>query len=70
MKRPSQTRSNLILELCSGDCLEFGTHLKAASAFVKQRGSDGTERGFFQQRLAWYCFPLAACSFEAYDFTG
>ncbi|OOQ87342.1 hypothetical protein PEBR_17920 [Penicillium brasilianum] len=41
------------LDLCSGDCLEFGTHLKAASDIVKRHGSDGTERGFFQQRLAW-----------------
>ncbi|KAJ5377364.1 uncharacterized protein N7496_004773 [Penicillium cataractarum] len=41
------------LDLCSGDCLEFGTHLKAASDIVKRHGSDGTERAFFQQRLAW-----------------
>ncbi|QGA16161.1 hypothetical protein EYB26_003828 [Talaromyces marneffei] len=41
------------LDLCSGDCLEFGTHLKAASDIVKRHGSDGTDRGFFQQRLAW-----------------
>ncbi|KAJ5347047.1 uncharacterized protein N7506_000300 [Penicillium brevicompactum] len=41
------------LDLCSGDCLEFGTHLKAASEIVKRHGSDGTEQGFFQQRLAW-----------------
>ncbi|KAJ5984724.1 hypothetical protein N7481_006823 [Penicillium waksmanii] len=41
------------LDLCSGDCLEFGTHLNAASDIVKRHGSDGTERGFFQQRLAW-----------------
>ncbi|PCG90209.1 Protein of unknown function DUF3468 [Penicillium occitanis (nom. inval.)] len=41
------------LDLCSGDCLEYGTHLKAASDIVKRHGSDGTDRGFFQQRLAW-----------------
>ncbi|CAI7602582.1 unnamed protein product [Penicillium pancosmium] len=41
------------LDLCSGDCLEFGTHLNAASEIVKRHGSDGTDRGFFQQRLAW-----------------
>jgi hypothetical protein len=33
--------------------LEFGTHLQAASTFVKLRGSDGTERAFIEQRLAW-----------------
>ncbi|KAF2120267.1 fungal-specific transcription factor domain-containing protein [Lophiotrema nucula] len=41
------------LDLCSGDCIEFGTHLEAASTYIKSRGSDGTERGFFEQRLAW-----------------
>ncbi|KIV82574.1 hypothetical protein PV11_04675 [Exophiala sideris] len=41
------------LDVCSGDCVEFGTHLKAASTFIKLRGSDGTERGFIEQRIAW-----------------
>lgn len=41
------------LDVCSGDCVEFETHLKAASTFIKQRGSDGTERGFIEQRIAW-----------------
>ncbi|KUJ17254.1 uncharacterized protein LY89DRAFT_696763 [Mollisia scopiformis] len=40
------------LDLCSGDCIEFGTHLEAAGKFVKSHGSDGTDRGFFEQRLA------------------
>ncbi|KFY34747.1 hypothetical protein V494_06501 [Pseudogymnoascus sp. VKM F-4513 (FW-928)] len=41
------------LDVCSGDCVEFETHLRAASAFIKLRGSDGTERGFIEQRIAW-----------------
>jgi len=36
-------------ELCSG--VEFETHLKGASTFIKQRGSDSTERGFIEQRI-------------------
>lgn len=41
------------VEVCSGDCVEFETHLKAASTFIKLRGSDSTERGFIEQRIAW-----------------
>ena len=42
-----------VVEVCSGDCVEFETHIKAASTFIKQRGSDGTERAFIEQRIAW-----------------
>ncbi|KAF2670968.1 hypothetical protein BT63DRAFT_453340 [Microthyrium microscopicum] len=41
------------LDLCSGDCYEFGTHLEAASHLLKLHGSDGTDRGFFEQRILW-----------------
>lgn len=42
------------LEICSGDCVEFETHLKAATSFLKLRESNGTYRGFIEQRMAWY----------------
>lgn len=40
--------------MCSGDCTEFETHLKAAVAVI--RGSNyngGANRYYFEQRLAW-----------------
>lgn len=41
------------IDICSGDCTEFETHLKGAMSLVKLRGSDGTDRCFFEQRLVW-----------------
>ncbi|KIW14562.1 hypothetical protein PV08_07346 [Exophiala spinifera] len=41
------------LDLCSGDCVEFDTHVPAAKALVEQHGADKTSRKFFEQRLAW-----------------
>ncbi|KAF5024614.1 hypothetical protein F66182_3377 [Fusarium sp. NRRL 66182] len=42
------------LDMCSGDCTEFGTHLKAAVVIVRDEAYDGlANRYYFDQRLAW-----------------
>ncbi|RGP81286.1 transcription factor [Fusarium longipes] len=42
------------LDMCSGDCVEFHTHLKAATAVLRNRDYDGSVNGYyFEQRLAW-----------------
>lgn len=40
-------------QVCSGDCVEFDTHVPAAKALIEQHGADKTSRKFFEQRLAW-----------------
>lgn len=40
--------------MCSGDCVEFQTHLKAAVAVIRSPDYDGsTNKHYFEQRLAW-----------------
>lgn len=40
--------------MCSGDCIEFETHLKAAIALVLDQNIDhSANRYYFEQRLAW-----------------
>lgn len=40
--------------MCSGDCLEFETHLKAAFVIVRGQNYDHALNGhYFEQRLAW-----------------
>ncbi|UZP35164.1 hypothetical protein NXS19_002980 [Fusarium pseudograminearum] len=42
------------LDMCSGDCVEFQTHLKAAVAVIRNPGYDGSaNKYYFEQRLAW-----------------
>lgn len=42
------------LQMCSGDCVEFETHLQAAVAIIRGRNNDhAANRYFFEQRLAW-----------------
>ncbi|RSL46762.1 hypothetical protein CEP54_013711 [Fusarium duplospermum] len=42
------------LDMCSGDCLEFETHLKAAVGLIQGQNYDGAaNRHYFEQRLAW-----------------
>ncbi|KEF57383.1 uncharacterized protein A1O9_05300 [Exophiala aquamarina CBS 119918] len=41
------------LDVCSGDCVEFTTHLKAARTFIRLYDTKDTERSFIEQRLAW-----------------
>ncbi|OBS28440.1 hypothetical protein FPOA_02378 [Fusarium poae] len=42
------------LDMCSGDCVEFETHLKAAVAVIRNPGYDGSaNKYYFEQRLAW-----------------
>ncbi|KAH8801468.1 fungal-specific transcription factor domain-containing protein [Xylogone sp. PMI_703] len=41
------------LDLCSGDCAEFDTHIPAAKTLIDHYGADKTDKGFFEQRLAW-----------------
>jgi hypothetical protein len=41
--------------MCSGDCTEFQTHLKAAATVIRNQGYDGAaNKYYFEQRLAWY----------------
>ncbi|KAF4955910.1 hypothetical protein FSARC_11725 [Fusarium sarcochroum] len=42
------------LDMCSGDCTEFETHLKAAAVVIRNLDYDGAaNRYYFEQRLAW-----------------
>ncbi|XEU99913.1 hypothetical protein FSHL1_005200 [Fusarium sambucinum] len=42
------------LDMCSGDCAEFQTHLKAAVAVIRSPSYDGSANMYyFEQRLAW-----------------
>ncbi|RGP66123.1 transcription factor [Fusarium sporotrichioides] len=42
------------LDMCSGDCVEFQTHLKAAVTVIRNPGYDGSANMYyFEQRLAW-----------------
>ncbi|KAJ3546776.1 hypothetical protein NM208_g1839 [Fusarium decemcellulare] len=42
------------LDMCSGDCLEFETHLKAAVAIIRDNNYDhAANRHYFEQRIAW-----------------
>ncbi|EEU37233.1 uncharacterized protein NECHADRAFT_37047 [Fusarium vanettenii 77-13-4] len=42
------------LDMCSGDCLEFETHLKAAVVIVRAQNYDhASNKHYFEQRLAW-----------------
>ncbi|KAI9150787.1 Beauvericin cluster-specific repressor BEA4 [Paramyrothecium foliicola] len=42
------------LDMCSGDCTEFETHLRAAATVIRGQHIDHSEnRYFFEQRLAW-----------------
>ncbi|RTE71987.1 hypothetical protein BHE90_013612 [Fusarium euwallaceae] len=42
------------LDMCSGDCLEFETHLKAAVDLIRGQNYDhAPNRHYFEQRLAW-----------------
>ncbi|QPC67981.1 hypothetical protein HYE67_010212 [Fusarium culmorum] len=42
------------LDMCSGDCVEFQTHLKAAVAVIRNPCYDGSfNKYYFEQRLAW-----------------
>ncbi|KAH7237189.1 fungal-specific transcription factor domain-containing protein [Fusarium solani] len=42
------------LDMCSGDCLEFETHLKAAVVIIRGHDYDhASNRHYFEQRLAW-----------------
>lgn len=41
--------------MCSGDCTEFQTHLKAAATVIRNQDYDGAaNKYYFEQRLAWY----------------
>lgn len=40
--------------MCSGDCTEFETHLKAAVTIIRDGHIDHAANGhYFEQRLAW-----------------
>ncbi|KAF5679433.1 transcription factor [Fusarium heterosporum] len=42
------------LDMCSGDCDEFPTHLQAAASIVRSKNYDGAgNRYYFEQRLVW-----------------
>ncbi|KAH6969331.1 fungal-specific transcription factor domain-containing protein [Fusarium avenaceum] len=42
------------LDMCSGDCNEFRTHLKAAASVIRNQDYDGAvNKYYFEQRLAW-----------------
>ncbi|CAG1997739.1 unnamed protein product [Fusarium graminearum] len=42
------------LDMCSGDCVEFQTHLKAAVAVIRNPGYAGSaNKHYFEQRLTW-----------------
>ncbi|KAF4466570.1 transcription factor [Fusarium albosuccineum] len=42
------------IQMCSGDCLEFDTHLKAAVAIIRDNSYDhDANRHYFEQRIAW-----------------
>ncbi|KAF4452308.1 transcription factor [Fusarium austroafricanum] len=62
LQDPTATDQNVLasilmlaqLDMCSGDCIEFETHLKAAASVIRSQSYNGSMNGFyFEQRLAW-----------------
>ncbi|VUC35040.1 unnamed protein product [Clonostachys rosea] len=58
------------VDMCSGDCIEFETHLKAAVAIIRGRHSDDSlNRYYFEQRLTWLDVISSTSSSRALNFT-
>ncbi|KAG9255100.1 fungal-specific transcription factor domain-containing protein [Emericellopsis atlantica] len=58
------------LDMCSGDCFEFETHLKAAVGIIRDRQVDSARsRYFFEQRLAWLDIIISTTSTRLPYFT-
>ncbi|CAH0057821.1 unnamed protein product [Clonostachys solani] len=58
------------VDMCSGDCIEFETHLKAAVAILRGRqNEESVNRYYFEQRLVWLDIISSTSSSRAPNFT-
>ncbi|KAK7216688.1 hypothetical protein V2G26_004691 [Clonostachys chloroleuca] len=58
------------VDMCSGDCIEFETHLKAAVAILRGRHNEqSVNRYYFEQRLVWLDIISSTSSSRAPNFT-
>ncbi|KIX99263.1 uncharacterized protein Z520_04839 [Fonsecaea multimorphosa CBS 102226] len=57
------------MDMCTGDCAEFDTHIPAARAFVDEHGSNLPDRGYCEQRLAWLDIMRSTTSDRFLTFT-
>ncbi|CAG9982262.1 unnamed protein product [Clonostachys byssicola] len=58
------------VDMCSGDCIEFETHLKAAVAILRGRHNEqSVNRYYFEQRLVWLDLISSTSSARAPNFT-
>ncbi|CAG9947207.1 unnamed protein product [Clonostachys rosea f. rosea IK726] len=58
------------VDMCSGDCIEFETHLQAAVAILRGRHVEqSVNRYYFEQRLVWLDIISSTSSSRAPNFT-